>query len=92
MNKDILGLAKTSILALGVSLVGLFVLLSVVKYSATLAQKAKYEAVDNCFKSAQVETKKYIKEEDKDLVIKEPVREIYAYCLRDKGLEVTELQ
>lgn len=70
---------------------GLFTFLSVNSYNSVMTKKVQSEAVDNCFKSAQIESKRYIEEENKDLIIKEPVREIYTYCLRDKGLEVTEL-
>lgn len=55
-------------------------------------EKAKVQsaAVDNCFKSAQVETNRQVEEEKKVLKITEPVRDIYNYCLRDKGFEPTK--
>ena len=62
------------------------------EYTQMLADRNKYEAVDSCFKSANVESKSHVDESDKDIVINEPVREIYAYCLADKGIEISETE
>lgn len=88
--KDIkqLGLIVFSIAFL---LVGMLASRSASKYIDMQKTLAKYEAVDNCFKTAQVNSERFIEEEGKQLKISEPVRDIYAYCLADKGIAITEL-
>lgn len=56
-------------------------------YLSLEKQRVVSAAVDSCFKSAEVKTTRTVAAEQKDLLITEPVREIYTYCLRDKGIE-----
>lgn len=80
------GIAGLAVVAVaGLSLVGLN------QYLTVEAAKAQHQAVAECFNSARVESLR-VEEDGRELRITEPVREIYSYCLQDKGLSVTEIQ
>lgn len=80
------GIAGLAVLAVsGLGLVGFN------QYLSVEAAKAQHQAVADCFNSARVESFR-VENDGRELRITEPVREIYSYCLQDKGLSVTEIQ
>ncbi len=48
-------------------------------------QQMRNQAVESCFRAGMVESVREGEGETKELKITEPVREIYTYCLQDKG-------
>lgn len=54
------------------------------------AQMQRNQAVESCFTAATVESTRAGEGETRDIKITEPVKDIYKYCLEDKGYTPTQ--
>lgn len=93
MQKNLTPFLATAVSVLTVAAILAVTYLVADKYLGLELAKARYQAVDSCFKTASVNTRRVDKDDNnKELNITEPVRDIYTYCMQDKGIEVTKIK
>ncbi len=77
-TNNIISVIRTALIA------GAIVISAGLAYSAA-DQQLRNQAVESCFRAGMVESVRNGEGDTKELKITEPVREIYTYCLQDKG-------
>jgi hypothetical protein len=90
MSKAISSFFFALAIVLSVGAVSASAYMSVSRYTEAMTKQAQYKAVDDCFKSAEVKTFRRDEADKKDLTITEPVKDIYTYCLKDKGIQLNK--
>ncbi|MFZ5376806.1 MAG: hypothetical protein ACOZAN_04045 [Patescibacteria group bacterium] len=67
-----------------VTVLSVIAFLGVNNYLKVEQQKARYQAVHDCLVASKIET--HHKSTDREAVTTEPIKDVYTYCLTDKGL------
>jgi len=79
---------KTVIIVVAILAIGAMAFLKTGDYLDYRRELSRFEAIDNCARASFMETKHISGERESTTT--EPIRDIYNYCLLDKGIVVGE--